>query len=379
MTGLSPRPLADGVELPIGFDDERLDTPALLVDLDAVDANINRMAAYARRAGLALRPHIKTHKSLAMARRQLAAGAAGLAVATTAEAVVMARSGVTDLLLAYPTIGRRKLERIVPLVETGALTLVTDSAEATTGYRELAGHLGRVIPVLVEVDTGMDRVGVEPSHVLKAAQEIVSAPGLEFRGVMTHAGHAHNAADARGIELVARREAAVMGNVREDLEASGLDVEIVSAGSTITAPFLSASDGITEIRPGTYIYNDLRTLACYACTADAMAMTALATVVSRNGDRVTLNTGSKTLTPTTHPDFGYGHLRSRPDVSITHLSEEHATARIEVDRPHLAIGDRVQVLPVHVCLWSDLQREVYGHRGGRIEERITVDAMRHSL
>ncbi|HTI77044.1 MAG TPA: alanine racemase [Mycobacterium sp.] len=379
MTGLLPRPLADDVILPIGFDDDRLDTPAVLVDLDVVDSNIHRMSEFARRAGFSLRPHIKTHKSLAMARRQLAAGASGLAVATTAEAVVMARSGVTDLLLAYPTIERRKLERVAPLAKAGLITFVSDSAEATHGYRELAGHLDRTIPVLVEVDTGMDRVGVEPSHVLKAAQEIATSPGLQFRGVMTHAGHAHNATGARGIELVARHEASVMGMVREDLETAGLDFDVVSAGSTITAPYLSAADGITEIRPGTYIYNDLRTLSCYACTADAIAMTALATVVSRNGDRITLNTGSKTLTPTTHPDFGYGHLLRSPDAQITRMSEEHAMVQMPEDKPPLSIGDRVQILPVHACVWSDLQPEIYGVRMGRIEERITVDAMRHSL
>jgi D-serine deaminase-like pyridoxal phosphate-dependent protein len=374
-----PRPLPDDVILPVEIGDERMDTPAVLVDLDIVEANIARMAAFALRTGIALRPHVKTHKSLAMARRQLAAGAAGLAVATTSEALVMSRSGVEDLLLAYPTIGKRKLERIAPLVKAGGLTLVSDSPEATEGYHRLAEHLRCTIPVLVEVDTGMDRVGVEPPAVLKAAREIALTPGLELRGVMTHAGHAHDASDVRGIEGVARHEAAVMGLVREELETAGLDIEVVSAGSTLTAPYLMADDGITEIRPGTYIYNDLRTLACYACTADALAMTALATVVSRNGERVTLNTGSKTLSATTHSIFGYGQLRGLPVTEITHLSEEHATLRLPDDEPHLGIGDRVQVVPIHACIWSDLQPEIYGHRKGRIEERITVDAMRHSM
>lgn len=374
-----PVALPDDVTLPIALDDERLDTPSLLVDLDVVDANVERMAAFARRIGVALRPHIKTHKSLAMASRQLAAGAAGLAVATTTEAVVMSRSGVQDLLLAYPTIGTRKLGRIAPLVDAGGLTLVSDSPEATNGYQQLAEHLGCTIPVLVEVDTGMDRVGVEPGAVVKAAREIAHAPGLALRGVMTHAGHAHHASDVRGIEVVARHEAAVMGLVREDLEVAGMEVDVVSAGSTLTAPYLMADDGITEIRPGTYIYNDLRTLACHSCTADGLAMTALATVVSRSGQRVTLNAGSKTLTATTHPLFGHGLLRAFPRADFTKVSEEHATLCMPDADPYLGIGDRVQVVPIHVCVWSDLQREIYGHRQGRIEERITVDAMRHSM
>src|SRR5262249_777963 len=141
VTGLLPRPLADDVVLPIGFDDDRLDTPAILVDLDVVDSNIHRMAEFARRAGFSLRPHVKTHKSVAMAKRQLGGGGSGLAVATTAEAMVMARSGVTDLLLAYPTIGRRKLERVAPLAKEGIITFISDSAEATHGYGELARYL----------------------------------------------------------------------------------------------------------------------------------------------------------------------------------------------------------------------------------------------
>ncbi len=374
-----PRPLPPEVALPLDIHDERLDTPAILVDLGAVEANITRMAAFAQRAGLLLRPHVKTHKSLAMARRQLAAGATGLCVATASEAVVMAGTGVSDIVLAYPLVGRRKLERVAALIAGSVLTLVTDSSEVTEGYRGLARQLGRAVPVLVEVDSGMNRVGADPRSVVKVASDVARGDGLEFRGILTHAGHAHDTTDPLSIEGVARREARIMGAVREELEAAGLEVPVVSAGSTLTAPYLRASDGITEIRPGTYIYNDLRTLGCYACTYDAIAATALATVVSLNGDRVTIDAGGKTLTPTTDTTYRLGHLHGDPDASVTRLSEEHGVLTVDGAESRVAIGDRVQVLPVHVCAWMDLHPEVYGVRGGQIVERISVDAMRHSL
>lgn len=374
-----PRPLPPEVPLPLDIQDERLDTPAVLVDLDVVEANVARMAAFAQRAGLLLRPHVKTHKSLAMARRQLAAGATGLCVATASEAVVMARTGASDIVLAYPLVGRRKLERVAALITSSVLTLVTDSAEVTEGYRDLARRLGRTVPVLVEVDSGMNRVGADPRSVVKVASDVARGDGLEFRGILTHAGHAHDTTDPLGIERVARREARIMGAVREELEAAGFEVPVVSAGSTLTAPYLRASDGITEIRPGTYFYNDLRTLACCACTYDAIAATALVTVVSLNGDRVTIDAGNKTLTPTADTTYRFGHLHGDPDASVTRLSEEHGVLTMDGADSRVAIGDRVQVLPIHVCAWMDLQPEVYGVRGGQIVERVSVDAMRHSL
>lgn len=379
-----PVALPVDVELPVDVRDERLDTPAVLVDLDVVDANIARFATYAARNGLALRPHAKTHKSIAVAERQLAAGAVGLAVSGVSEAYAMAAGGVRDLLVAYPLVGRRTLERIAPLIRRAAedgitVSLVADSAEIVEGYKELARATGRTIPVLVEVDTGMHRVGAEPAGVVKLAEQITQDPGMEFRGVMTHAGHSHDAPDELGIEAVARQEAAVMGGVRADLEAAGLDVPTVSAGSTITSSYLTSSDGITEIRPGTYIYNDLRTLGRYACTPDAIAATVLSTVVSVSDRRFTIDAGSKTLTTSRDNRYGNGHLRRRPGAVFSRLSEEHGVLNAEDDLPLPAVGGKVEVLPIHVCVWMDLQAEVYGVRGGQIVERIAVDAMRSSL
>ena len=356
-----------------------LPTPALILDRAILNRNLKRMSDRLRDAGVMLRPHVKTHKSTSMAQRQLAAGAVGVCCATASEAEVMIAGGVADVLLAYPLAGRRKFERVAPLLSSTALTLVTDSKAVTAAYRELAQTIGRSIRVMIEIDSGMHRVGVDPRNLADIAADIVSGNELELRGIMTHAGHSHDATDQLGIESVARQEAAIMGAAREELEGAGFDVPIVSAGSTITAPYLHATDGITEIRPGTYVYNDLRTMGTYACTPDALAAFALATVVSLEGDRVTIDAGSKTLTTSHDAIYGFGHLRDQPESRFTRLSEEHGVLAVPNGRSRLAIGDRVQILPIHVCAWMDLQPEIYGVRDGQIVERIPVEAMRHSL
>jgi D-serine deaminase-like pyridoxal phosphate-dependent protein len=373
-----PVPLDPAAELPLPLDDRRLDTPAMLVDLDIADANIARMAAFARRSGLRLRPHLKTHKSLAMARRQLAAGAVGLCAATVGEAAAFAAGGITDLTLAYPVVGARKLDRLAAVCRAADLTLVADSTAVADGYQEVARQAGRTLRVLIEVDTGMRRVGAVPDTVPALARHISRCPGLEFHGILTHAGHAHDAEGQLGIERVAREEAAIMGAVRAGLERAGYEVAVVSAGSSLTARYLNPADGITEIRPGTYVYNDLRTLACWSCTYEQVAATMLATVVSVDGPRVAVDAGNKTLTTSADPVYGQGHLLDRPDSAFTRLSEEHGVLRVD-GAPRPSVGDRVRILPIHACVWSDLQPEVYGIRDGQVVERIRVDAFRRSL
>jgi D-serine deaminase-like pyridoxal phosphate-dependent protein len=291
-------------------------------------------------------------------------------------------AGLADLTLAYPVVGARKLARLADLCQSVPVTLVADSAAVVEGYAEVARRARRTLAVLVEVDTGMRRAGALPHAVPDLAGQVAKSAGLEFAGILTHAGHAHDAAGQLGIERVSRREAALMGDLRADLEQAGHEVRVVSAGSSLTARYLTAADGITEIRPGTYVYNDLRTLACWSCTAEEIAVTMAATVVSTgDGDegraRVTVDAGSKTLTTTNDAVYGYGHVAGRPDATVARLSEEHGV--LAVAGPSPAVGDLVRILPVHVCVWSDLQPEVYGTRHGEIVERIRVDAFRRSL
>lgn len=365
--------------LPLEVDSELLDTPAVLVDLDVLNRNIEAMADLARRRGLALRPHAKSHKSAYVADLQLAAGASGLCLATVGEVEVMWGYGIGDLLLAYPVIGAKKLRRLAPIVDSGALTAVADSFDIAQGYSQLARSLGRELPVLLEIDSGMERAGVRPQDAGALAAEVARLPGLRVRGIMTHAGHTHQAVDQLGIERVARGEVRAMQQARESIEGQGIEVEVVSAGSTITAAYLSGDDGITEVRPGTYVYNDLRTLSRYACTFDQLAVSMVATVVSRAPGRATLNAGSKSITTSSADPYGYGHLHNRPASGFGLLSEEHGVLDLAPEDEDLRIGDRVRILPIHVCVWMDLQSEIYGTRGGRVVDRIRVDARRQSL
>jgi D-serine deaminase-like pyridoxal phosphate-dependent protein len=367
------------VALPLDVEDTDLDTPAVLINLDTVEANLARMQTFADDEGFALRPHVKSHKSLVIAARQLTAGASGLCVANGSEAAVMAASDAEDILVAYPLIGPRKLGRLDSLAGDRRLTLVTDSLEVTEGYRRYAKSLGVNIRVLVEVDTGMHRVGADPNEVLTLALDLVRGNGLEFLGIMTHAGHAHDVPTRDDIVQVARSEAAVMGAVRAELEGAGLDVPVVSAGSTITSPHLRRADGITEIRPGTYVYNDLRTLGRHACTIDMIAATMLTTAVSINGSRVTLDAGSKSLTASRDSRYGHGYPIEYPQAGFARLSEEHGVLELPGAAGNVSVGDRLRVMPIHVCVWMDLQPEIYGVRGGQVVERITLEGMRHSL
>ena len=371
-------PTGVALPLPTSLNDPLLDTPCLLIDLDILAANVARMAALARRSKVALRPHVKTHKSARIARMQLDAGATGICVATTGEAEVMRAAGIEDILIAYNIVGDAKLARLLPLCADGGITLTADSVDVAEGYSRMAAAAGRTLPVLLEIDSGMHRAGVDPSLAGQVGGEVAALSGLEVIGILTHAGHAHDVTAQPEIEAVARHEADAMAQAREELDRQGIPVQVVSAGSTITAPYLSADDGVTEIRPGTYIFNDLRTLESYACTPDQIAATILATVVSVGPDRVVLDSGNKTLTMTSTQQHGFGKIKNHPLSTFVRLSEEHGVARLGADDDELRIGDRVQVLPIHICVCVDLQQQAYGVTQGQIAELIRIDAARRS-
>lgn len=373
--GLNPIPC---LSLPISIDDDRVSTPALLIDLAKMDANIARMAEVARRIGASLRPHAKTHKSASIAARQIAAGAVGICCSTVGEAQALFRADITDITLAYPVVGSAKLNRLVELARAATLTLVADSVEVTLGYAAMAERAERRIDTLVEIDTGMHRSGTSPDEILEIAQFVASQNSLSFQGILTHAGHAHDESDQVGIARVAREEAAQMREARNLVERSGIPVRVVSAGSSITAPYFTSADGITEIRPGTYVYNDLRTLSNWACSIDQIAASVLTTVVSISSERIVVDAGSKTLTMTKTPMHGFGYLPAFPDAQFERLSEEHGVIHMMDAPDRLSVGDKVEILPIHVCVCIDLQREVYGVEDGMITERIPVHGFRRS-
>lgn len=352
-----------------------LETPAVLIDLDRLERNIARMAARAKEAGVALRPHAKTHKVPEIGRMQVRAGAVGLSVAKTSEAEVFAKHGFDDLFVAYPAVGPSKAERLVALAKRVKLCVGIDSVEGAAMLGEAASRAGLSLDVSMKVDVGYHRVGVDPADVVSVGTRVASIPGVNLVGLFTHAGQAYNRPTPAEIEKDTVDEAAIMGEAARALRAAGVAAETVSIGSTPTSKYGFARPGITEARPGNYVYLDRTQQALGTCGFDDCAMTVLATVVSHPvPDRLTLDAGSKTLSSDQLRPVADGHglivgTRSR----VAKLSEEHGVVVVEPGEA-FRIGDRVRVLPNHACVVSNLHNRVYGVRGESVETVFEVAA-----
>jgi D-serine deaminase-like pyridoxal phosphate-dependent protein len=357
---------------------EELMTPAALVDLDRVASNLARMADYTSAHGLRLRPHTKTHKSPLLARAQIERGASGLTVATLTEAETMA-AATADLLLAHPPVGARKLERLLGLPPHVRLGVALDSREALDGLAvALQRHGGgREVGVLVELDLGMGRVGVaDPEAAVALARAAAEADLLDYRGVLFYPGHIREPVARQGSALEAVRDR--LHRVLDALAVAGLDAAVVSGGSTPAAYGSHHIDGLTEIRPGTYIFNDRTTAEIGACGWDECAYTILATVVSTAvGGQAVVDAGSKALSreELRAPDAaGFGALLERPEIVVRALSEEHGILDLGDTSWRPQIGERVRIVPNHVCVSVNLQNRVWGVRGDRIESSWPVVA-----
>jgi D-serine deaminase-like pyridoxal phosphate-dependent protein len=354
---------------------EDLPTPAVLVDLDVLERNIARQAERARAAGVRLRPHAKTHKSPEIARMQLAAGAAGISLAKTSEAEVFAAEGFDDIFIAYPVVGAGKAERLLALSDRLRLAVGTDSVE---GARALAGvfhSAGRTLDVLLKIDVGHHRVGVLPENALAIARSLAELRGISLRGVFTHAGQVYQAETPAAVAAIGKHEGEALASTAAALRQAGLAIEEVSVGSTPSARHAMLASGVTECRPGNYVFHDGSQVALGTCEREDCAMTVLATVVSVPApDRAVVDAGSKTLSSDT--------LRPRPDghglvlgsgSRLRSLSEEHGVLKVE-QGDSFRVGQRVRILPNHACVVSNLHDRLYGVRAGRVETEIRVSA-----
>jgi D-serine deaminase-like pyridoxal phosphate-dependent protein len=360
----------------MGVDD--LDTPSLVIDLDTLARNIDEMGTVARDADVRLRPHTKTHKSPEIARLQLDAGASGITVAKLGEAEVMAEAGLDDLVIAYPIVGARKLERLGAVLERARVRVGLDSVEVAEGIGRVGKDLGRDVPVLVDVDTGLHRMGREPGEPsVRLALDVAGVPGVEVIGLSTHAGHAYRAADPAELRTIAEREALDVIATAEACEREGLRIRELSVGSTPTARIAAGVDGVTEIRPGTYVFNDVQQMRLGVATEADCAARVLTTVVSRIGERFVLDAGTKTFSSDggDGPPFpGRGVVAGHPGLRLDFMNEEHAVGHIEGDDEELEIGDRLEVIPLHVCSAVNLFDVAYGVRGGRVVEELPIAA-----
>jgi D-serine deaminase-like pyridoxal phosphate-dependent protein len=332
-------------------------TPALVVDPDIVRRNINRLAGYAATHGLGIRPHTKTHKSRMLARLQLEAGAVGLAVAKAGEAEQM-MPVCDDVLIAYPAVDPARVQRIAELARAKTVRVAIDSVFAIEALAGAASAAGSTIGVMVEMDVGLGRTGVSTAaEALALAKHIDRTSGVRLDGIMCYPGHISGPADQQTRDL-----SAVAEKLRETIDlwrGHGLEAKIVSGGSTPTAYQSHLVRAYTEIRPGTYIFNDMNTVRRGHCKLEDCAARIICTVVSSAvKNQVVLDGGSKTFASDLclpAPRSGHGHIVEYPQATITVLSEEHGQVDVSLCEKRPAVGERVSVIPNHICPCVNLQ------------------------
>jgi D-serine deaminase-like pyridoxal phosphate-dependent protein len=348
-----------------------LPTPSLVVDIPRLEANIARWQRGVSSRGPHFRPHVKTHKSPEIGRMQLEAGARGITVAKVAEAEVFAAAGFDDIVVAYPVFGAEKWERLARVATDARITVNVDNAQAVRGLSAAAERSGVSINVQIDLDSGLHRGGIpaESTDALYAlAQLVVELPGVEFDGITTFRGPYFDGGDGMSIEEAGRAEGRLIVGVAESLRARGLEVREVSAGSTITGFGVADVPGVTEVRAGTYVFNDLMQLGFGSATLEDCALTVHTTVVSagRPGE-VTVDGGSKTFSgdrgvSAENPEIARGVGK---DVVLVRMTEEHGMARVGAGE--FAVGDRIAFIPPHVCTVVNLSDELFGARDGVVE------------
>ena len=347
-----------------------LETPALIVDLDVMDQNLSRMADYCRNHQLLLRPHTKTHKIPELAKRQIESGATGITVAKLGEAEVMLNAGITDILIAYPIVGAKKTRHLARIAEEARITVSLDSEEAALEISSAASRQGVSIGVLAELDVGFERCGVNNEvELLTLARKITSLPGLEFKGVMFFPGHFGVVPEERAAMRVHVNK--LLDRVLNTFAREGVPLAIVSGGSTPAGYEGDQFHGVNEVRPGTYIFNDRNTVGVSSATLNDCALSVVVTVVSTSvPGRAVIDGGSKTFSSDRYQagdGNGFGLVKEDHAAEIERLSEEHGHLNIQRSERRYRVGDRLSVIPNHVCPTVNLHDEVYGVRGEQVE------------
>ncbi len=344
---------------------EELDTPALTVDLDAVDRNIARVQARSDELGVALRPHIKTHKLPAIAHMQIRAGASGIACQKLGEAEIMAGAGIRDILITFPLTGASKASRFAALAAEHQLATVGDSETVARGLSAALAQRGATAGFLVECDTGFGRTGVQtPEAAAELGALAERLPGLRFEGFMTYPTLAGTGAFLQSAAAAARDR--------------GLEPRWISGGGTPTERWKATEDAsvLTEVRAGTYVYGDRMCIANGSVPLEDCALRLRATVVSRpTEDRAIIDAGSKALTSDTKPGLeGWGHVVEFPRAQIYALNEEHGYVDLSSCKDRPQVGDVVTVVPNHACGTTNMHDEVVAHRDGTVVAVWPIEA-----
>lgn len=357
-----------------------LPTPAVTVDLEIAKRNIRKMVEEAKQHGLVHRPHIKTHRSGYFAQMQVEAGCIGITTAKLGEAEVMADDGMKDIFIAYPVIGEDKLHRLLELDRRVKVTTIVNSMEGARGLSQAFEKAGKTIDVLIEIDGGLNRGGVKPEAVAAFAEKIKGLPGIHIVGLMYYGGLIYNSHNIAEVEEYTRQERDCLVQVAGQLKARGFCMDVLSAGSSYSGKRPQFLEGITEIRSGHYIFNDCGQLDLHLAELEDCALTVITTVVSKPDEHVVIcDVGTKSLTSDgCHYRTGYGYVMGHPDMEVYALNEEHAFLRCEGENP-LQIGEKIQLVPNHACVVTNLADRVYGFCGDEFERVICVDAKGKSV
>ncbi|MBO9606042.1 MAG: alanine racemase [Paenibacillaceae bacterium] len=358
--------------------DSRLpETPCVVIDVERLERNIKEMAALAARSGVTLRPHAKTHKMPSVARMQLEAGAVGITVAKVSEAEVMAEHGIADIFIAYPLVTRTKIERAIRIARSIALTLAVDSARGAMLLSEMAVAHDIELKVRLEIDTGLRRTGVPYDDALDLAKLIAAMPGLRLNGIYTFRGAVLDGKPTLDLERAGREEGRIMAELADLMREAGIPIVDVSVGSTPTAAYAAGVRGVTEIRPGTYVFQDRMQARFGVCGLHDCAGTVRVTVVSRPTPELAIvDGGSKTFATDVQPNTeplrleGFGHVAELEDAVLERLTEEHGMLRLgpAAQAADLRIGDTLHIVPNHICSTVNLHNRVaFRHADGSVE------------
>jgi len=350
---------------------EDLDTPALVINLDAMERNLELMAGLFSGFPSELRPHFKTHKSPVLAQLQLEYGAIGITCAKLGEAEVLVSGGIKDILIANQVVGPKKVARLVNLNAWADVKVAVETVENARHLNEAALQRGLRVGVLIEVEVGNERAGVQdPEQAVELAQSITKLPGLELRGLMGYEGHAVIIPGRAERERVCKEAMTRLIAAVDEVRAAGIDVEIVSGGGTGTFDITGQFAGITEVQAGSYILMDARYAGLEGMPFENAA-TVLTTVTSRPvPDRIVTDAGRKALSI----DFGLPSIYGVDGIKTLSLSEEHGKFSLQDPSQDIAVGDKLHCLPTHICTNMDLHDRAYGVRGGRVEAIIDVAA-----
>jgi len=361
------------------FELSTTDTPALLIDLDIVARNLAWMQEKADKFGVALRPHIKTHKIPELADLQVRSGAHGITVAKVSEAEVMAAAGIKNIFIANQVVTKEKLNRLAALSREVRVSVGLDSVAAAGKLSDVFAASGLAIEYLIEINSGLNRCGVLPGkEAVELFQAINTLPALRFKGIFTHAGQVYGAASLSAVKEVSHHESTIMAETAQAFAAVGTSPEIVSVGSTPTMKVWQGHEGVNEIRPGNYIFHDAIQISLGAATLEECALSIVATVISRpSPERAVIDAGSKAfgLDKGAHGKemvTGFGIVLDKKAI-LERLSEEHGILSLD-PKVELDIEDKVRLIPNHACAVVNLFDRAYGLKDGKVVEEFKIAA-----